>query len=220
MSYIDHFTEFLFDEDKRLSSKAAVVVFIILAIIFVDNILGFSYSFSSDKKIEQVQKLNLILRDSTTDSTTKVFALNLRSQIIERKNIVNQTLSFFRGKSNNTIKHHANNPPANAKPNEPLISSIKNNFWFNVTASGIYFLLAIIIIPVMLFTDKKTSFTQRFATGIATAISFVLFALFFIWVLGLIPQITNSTWVWNYVTNFLIQAAVIGLLVYVGQQKK
>ena len=217
MSYIDHITAFLFDEDRRLSSKAAVVVFVILAIVFVDNILGFSYSFSSDKKIEQVQKLNLILKDSTTDSTTKAFALNLRSQIIERKNVVAQTLSFFRGKSNNTIKHQTNNPPAIPKAIE---SSIKNNFWFNVSASGIYFLLAVIMIPLMLFTDKTTSFSQRLATGIATTISFVLFALFFIWVLGLIPQITNSTWVWNYIINFLIQIITMGLLVYVGQQKK
>lgn len=217
MSYIDHFINFLFDEDRRLSSKAAVVVFIVVAIVFVDNILGFSYSFSLDKKIEQVQKLNLILKDSTTDSTTKSFAINLRSQIIERKDIVSQTLSFFRGKSNSVIKHHANNPPATPRAIEV---SIKNNFWFNISASGIYFLLAIIMIPLMLFADKTTSLSQRLATGIATTVSFILFALFFIWVLGLIPQITNSTWIWNYLINFIIQVIIMGLLVHLSQQKK
>lgn len=217
MSYLDHFSEFLFDERRRLSSKAAVVLFIILAILFVDNILGFSHAYTADKKIEQVQKLNAILKDPTIDSTTKSFALSQRSDIIRRQNIINQVLSLFRGKSNNSIKHQTSNPPANAKPNDV---SIKNNFWFNTTAGGIYFLCAIIMLPIMLFTDKNTSFPQRLATGITFTIVFVLFGLFFIWMLDFIPQLSKTTWVWNYIINFLIQIGILTLLVIAGQQKK
>jgi hypothetical protein len=217
MSYIDHFTEFLFDEKRRLSSKAAVVLFIVLAICFVDNMLGFSHSFNIDKKIGQVQKLNAILKDTTIDSTTKAFALSLRSEIIERQNIAIQTLSLFRGKSNNSIKYQPNNSRANAKP---INETIKSNFWFNVTASGIYFLFAVLMIPLMLVADKTTSLAQRLATGVVTTISFVLFGLFFIWVLSVIPRISSSTWLWNYILNFMIQAGMIGLLVHISKMKK
>lgn len=217
MSYIDHFADFLFDERRRLSSKAAVILFIILAVLLVDNLLGFSYSFAIDRKISQVQKLNTIIKDPSVDSSTKMFAINLRNRIIDRQDIVSQALSFFRGKSNNSIKHQANKPTATAKP---IDVSIKNNFWFNFSASGFFFLLAIIMIPLMLFADKTTSFIQRLGTGIATTFSLVLFGFFFIWLLGFIPQISNSTWVWNYILNGLIQILMSFLFFYLGQKKR
>lgn len=52
MSYIDKITDFLLDEKRKLSSKATVLVFVILGVLFIDNILSFSYSYRSDKKIE------------------------------------------------------------------------------------------------------------------------------------------------------------------------
>lgn len=220
MIWIDHITEFFFDEDRRLSSKAALVMFIILGVLFVDNYLGFSYNYNTDRKIEQVEKINALIKDTSVDSTTKSFALNIRSEVINRKNSVDYLLSLFRGKSNISIKHQDNIPIDTAKNNDPIISPIKNNFWFNISAGGLYYLLAIIMIPMMLLTDKHTSFSQRLATGIASTISFVLFGLFFIWILGLIPQVTRTTWIWNYIINFTIQSTTIWLLVLLGQKKK
>ena len=220
MSWNDHITGFLVDEDRRLSSKAALVLFIILGVLFVDNYLGFSYNYNTDRKIEQVLKINSLIKDSACDSTTRIFALNIRSEIIDRKNSVDYLLSLFRGRSNISIKHQANIPIDSAKKNDPNISSIKNNFWFNISAGGIFYFLAIIMIPVMLLTDKTTSFSQRLATGIASTISFIVCGLFFIWLLGFIPQITTSTWIWNYLINFIIQATTIGTLIYLVQKKK
>lgn len=218
MSYIDHITYFLFDENRRLSSKAAVVVFIVLAIFLIDNILGFSYYFSSEKKIEQVQRLTTIIKDATSDSTTKAFAIELRSEIIDRENVVTQSLSFFRNiKWKSSKKHLANIPKNPVKTNESII---KNNFWFHFTAGGLYYLLAVLMIPIMIFTDKTTSFSQRLATGILTAVLFYGFGLLFYWICNLIPQISKSTWIWNYILNLIIQIIVIGLLVAAGQKKK
>lgn len=217
MSYIDHIVEFLFDEHRRLSSKAAVVVFVILAILFVDNLLGFSHSFTTDKKIEQVQKLNTILKDSTTDSTTKAFALGLRTDIIRRQSIVNKTLSLLQGRSNSSIKHQTNNPPTNANPNDV---AIKNNFWFHLTAGGLWYLLAALMLPGMILTDKTTSLIQRIATGLLAAALFFGFGWFFYWLCSFIPQIAKTTWVWNYIINFILQALLVIILVAVLQKKK
>lgn len=220
MSYIDHITEFLFDEHRRISSKAAVVLFIILSIIFVDNYLGFSFHYNIDKRIEQVEKVNKILSDSLVDSTTKAFALNVRSEIMERKNAVDYLFSFFRGKSNTVIKHQANKPPDNPKNNDPIIPSIKNNFWFNISAGGLYYLLAILMLPVLIFTDKTTSLPQRVGTGLVAALLFFGLGWFFYWVCTFIPQISDTTWAWNYIVNAIIQIVLVGLLISVSQKKK
>ena len=219
MSYIDDLSKFLFDKERQLSSKAAVVFFVILAIFFIDNILGFSSSFSTDKKIEQVQKLNSIIKDTTIDSTTKIFALNLRSQIIERKNVIIQIMSFFHNKPNNSINinTHNNIPSSGTKPDN---ISIKNNFWFNISAGGLYFLLTIVTLPIMLFIDTATSFSQRLATSIITSFSILLMGLFVIWVCALIPQVSNSNWLWNYLINFAIQITIIFLLVNAARRRK
>lgn len=217
MSYLDHITAFLFDENRRLSSKAAVVFFIVLSILFIDNVLGFSYSFTIDKKIEQVEKLNRVIKDPSTDSITKQFALSIRKDIIGRQNILNQTLSFFRGKSNNSIKHQANIPTDSANAKEV---AIKNNFLFHSTAGGLWYLLAIVMLPVMIFTDKKTSLPQRVSTGIFAGLILFGFGWFFYWLCTFVPQLSSTTWVWNYIVNFLIQALLIFLLVVAGQKKK
>lgn len=220
MSWIDHTTEFLFDEHRRLSSKAAVVVFVIIGVLFVDNYLGFSYHYNTDKKIEQVQKVNSIIKDTTIDSTTKAFALNLRSEIIHRRNAFDYFVSFFRGKSNISIKHQTNIPTEIAKNKEPNISSIKNNFWFNISAGGLYYLLAILMLPILVFTDKTTSLPQRLATGVVATLMCFAIGWFFYWLCSFIPQISNSSWTWNYIVNAVIQIVLVGLIVSVSQKKK
>lgn len=216
MSYIDKITDFLLDEKRKLSSKATVLVFVILGVLFIDNILSFSYSYRSDKKIEQVKKLNLVINDVTSDSTTKAFALDLRTETIRRKNIIDYFLSLL--SSNADIKF--NNMVSAQIENISEPGPIKNNFWFYISAGGIYFLLALLIIPLMFLNDKIPSIFQRIATGISTSISFVLLGMFFIWCDSFIPLISKSTWFWNYIINLIIHSTLIILMIYLQVKKQ
>lgn len=219
MNYFDQFIVFLLDENKRLSTKTALVVLIIIAILFIDNYLGFSFHYINDKKIEQIQKVDNILKDTLIDTTSRNFALQIRSEIINRKNAIDYIHAYFRVEPNKVIKQPA--IVVNPIFVKPVTSQViaKDNFWFNISSSGFYFALAIIMIPLMLIVDKTTSILRRLATGITTTISFVLFGLFLIWTFGLIPQISNTSWIWNYLLNFFIQLSIIGVLFYVAKQK-
>jgi hypothetical protein len=208
MSYLDHITEFLFNENRRLSSKAAVVVFVILAIFLIDNVLGFSYYFSTDK----------IIKDTTSDSTTKIFALQLRTEVIDRENLVTQSFAFFRNiKWKSSKKTQINNPK---EPDIIIQSTSKNNFWSQLTAGGLYYLFAILMIPIMVFTDKNTSLLQRFATGLITGLFLFGTGWFFYWLCNFIPQISKTTWVWNYILNFIIQIGLLSLIIVASLKKK
>lgn len=209
MGYFDAFVQFLLDEKRRLSSKAAVSVLIVVGILVVDNILGFSYYHSNNNKIDQLQKLNSILQDTKVDSTTKVFATNLRSEVIGRNNIFTRAFNFLWGKSSTSLNEDARTKEV----------ADKNEFWFNLSAGGVYFLLAFITIPVFLITGEKAAFIRRLATGITSAVSLFLLGLFMIWIGQLIPQISSNTWIWNYIINFFIQVFIISFLWYFALQQ-
>ncbi|MFN8415570.1 MAG: hypothetical protein U0U66_04480 [Cytophagaceae bacterium] len=210
-NFLSHITEFLFDENRRLSSKAAVVVLIILAIFIVDNILGFSYYYSTDKKIEQVQKLNSIINNASTDSITKSFSIKIRSEVIERGNVFTQSLVFLK---NFKWYESGADEVINIKP-----KITKSDFWFNITSGGLYYFIAIIILPIYVFTDKNTSIMQRVGTGILMVAIFYGMGMFFGWLCSFIPQISNTTWGWNYLLNSSIQFLIIVVLGIVGQNK-
>lgn len=216
--YIDNFTEFLFNENKRLSIKAAVVVISIIAIFLIDNILGFSYYYNTEKKIEQIQKLNTIIKDSSSDNTTKLFSIKLRSDLINRENIIYKSRLFLRNITwaNSEIQQN-NILPTIANTKNPLT---QNTFWFNLTSGGLYYLFAIIMIPIMVFTDKDTSLIQRFSTGILVSALFWGLGWLLYWACNFIPQISSTTWGWNYTINIFVQVMSLIILVVIGQKKK
>lgn len=206
MSAFEKFTELLFDEDTGISTKLTIVVLAIIAVIAVDNLLGFSFYYNADKKIELVNKLNVTIKDNTTDSFTKVYALTLRQKIITRQNFINQSFSFFRGKPSAVKSDQISIPTATPKPIEV---SIKNIFLFHLSSSGFYYLFALFMIPFSLLYDKKQKLSQRVGVAIVVPLFVFLIGLLFYWLFSLIPQISNSTWFWNYLINLLFQAGPI-----------
>lgn len=214
MGAFDKFTELLFDEDTGISTKLTIIVLAIIAVIAVDNILGFSFYYNADKKIELVNKLNTTIKDSTTDSLTKSYAINLRQKITTRQDFITQSLSFFRGKSNAVKNDQTSIPTARPKPIEV---AIKSNFWFHLSSSGLYYLFALFMIPFSLVNDKKQSLGQRIGIAIVAPILIIALGLFFYWIYSFIPQISKSTWLWNYLLNVVLQ---LTLVIYIGIKNK
>lgn len=219
MSFLDNITEYLTDEDRQLSSKAAFIVLIILVVVFVDNVLGFSYHFRIDKKLDEIQKINTIIKDPTVDSTTKAYAIQLRADIMQKQTVIDYTLSFFRN-----IKWASSKKPQINKPTpipKPIESATRNNFIFLLTSGGFYFLIAIIGLPVLAFApNQKTSLPQRLATGILIAFVFSAIGVFFYWLFDFIPLLSKKTWTWNYILNSFFQIAIIVAVAIISKPKK
>jgi hypothetical protein len=218
MNYIVQLIDFLFNERIRLSSKTIIVIASLFTLFLLDNILGFSYYFNTSRKIEQLQKLNTIVNDTTLDKNTKEFVLNLRQNIINRENIITQSFFFFRNiKLTSSTKAHINK---SIEVKEKAEIVLRNNFWFHISAGGLYYLMGILMLPIMIFADKKPSIIQRIVTGIITGLVFYALGLLFYWICDFIPQLGNSTWIWNYLLNFLIQSILIIIIIVASQVKK
>ncbi len=214
MSGLDKLAERLFDEKTGITTKLTIVVLSIIALVAVDNLMGFSFYYNVDKKIELINKLNTTLKDSSIDSSTRSYAINLRQKITTRQDFITQSFSFFRGKPNSVKNNQTSNPPAIAIPKEV---AIKSNFWFHLTSSGLYYVFALFLIPFTLVNDKKQSIEQRIGIAIVGPILIASIGLFFYWLYSLIPQISSTTWAWNYLINTLLQ---FSLIVYVAIKNK
>lgn len=211
MSVFEGFFNFLFDDKKQLSQKAAVVVLVIIAIVAVDNLLGFTYYYNTEKKIQQIEKLNVIIKDSTIDNNTKETAFKLRSEIISRENFFTKIILFLKPTiipKENKSSEIASQPLDKVESRPAEINIEKNNIWFHLSSGGFYYLFALIVIIVMPFTDVATSLIQKTATGLLTGIIVAAVGLLFYWICSLIPQISSKSWIWNYVVNITIQLSL------------
>lgn len=161
MIFFDKLIDFVFDERKKISSKAAIIILSLLGILLVDNLVGFSYNYKISNKIEQVQKLNLIISDTKADDATKGSMLKLRDEVVNRKNIMeifSEYISSF--SSNKTIINKSGN-------NNVKVNVESRNSAFHLTSSILFYFLAIIMIPMMFFLDRTSSFSQRIAMGLS-----------------------------------------------------
>ena len=216
MSYFEAFLNFISDERIRFSSKTLIVIFSLATIFLVDNILGFSYYYSTGKKIENVLALNRIINDTTTDSDTKIIAKTLRTDLMTRKNIINQSVLFFRNIKLTNSKTDQTRPTIAAEKTKDSI--IRNNFWFHLSSSGLFYLLGITLLPFMFFMNPYESLIQRIATSIFTTLMFMSFGLVFYWICDFIPQLYFKTWIWNYLLNFVLQIVPVSSIIIYGNK--
>ena len=209
MIFFDKLTDFVFDERKKISSKAAIIILALLGILLIDNIVGFSYSYLLDNKIEEVQKLNDIITNKSSDNFTINQAIKLRVEILNRKNVIEKINNYLVNVSNNesfTKTKIEKAQELNIDKNAP------NQFWFHFTSGGIYYFLAIIMFPLMLFVEKSSTLIQRITMSILLIAMFSGIGLFFFWLCSLIPIILQDTWILNYAINIIIQGLFIYLI--------
>ncbi len=216
MSALEPFLNFLFNDKKQLSHKAAVGFLVILSIIIVDNFLGFSYYYNNEKKIQQVESLNAIMKDSTVDNGVKNYAKELRFEIINRKNYFSIITEFFHNiNTDNKNKNVISYKPETPKTHQTIE---RNNIWFHITSGGLFYLIAILMIILIPFTDISGSIIQKIASGLLSGIIITAWGLLFYWICNFIPQISAHTWIWNYFVNIGIQIIVCTVLVIISQQ--
>ncbi len=212
MSAFDTVFSYITDKERRLSTKTYVSIICIFLILIVDNIVGFSYHYSMDRKLNEVKIVGEILKDSTLDQSVKKDLIKTRTELLHKK--------YFYGYISDSFSAIFSNNSVKKTPEE--VQAQRSNFWFLISTSGIYSLCYFILIIIFPFMDDKNSFGQKIAIEIIIAIcGFVHISLFY-WLMGLIPKLSD-TWTWNYILNGSIQIAftvTMSLLVNKEAKKK
>lgn len=212
MNFFDKLTDYVFDEGKKISSKAVLIILALLGVLLIDNLLGFSYSYSLDNKIDHVKNLNSIISDNTSDNVTKANAIALRKKVFERQNVFEKTYEYI-------ADAFQESPTSVNTSSTSNITEIKaNNFLFHISSSLSFYLVAIIAFPLILFMDKGSSLPQRLTMSFFLTFVFAGMGIFFYWICSLIPILLPDSWALNYACNAAIQIFVIFIMFKYGPQ--
>lgn len=212
MSYVESLINLVTDRARPLSSRATYTIVIVLLVLIADNLIGFSYYYNNDKKLDELKSISVLLKDTTLPADTRTYLLNMESEIVSRQNIKDYFVSFLKNISWTSSKNKQSANTNNAKP-------IRDNFWQTITSGGLFILTVLIFIPIIFITDKRTPLLQKIFTIFVIAIIMFAAAWFYSWLFSFIPMI-GKTWTWNYILNIVLQVLLILMFLYIDKYSK
>lgn len=200
---------FLTDAEKNLITRIFTGVFIVILLIVIDNTLGFSYYYNNARKLEQVQKLNSIVQDTSLQESEIVYLGDLRRKIIYRETwkeqIENLVYNFEFKDSEKELNGSSSKEEDEVIPMDPT--------WHFLTSSW-FFLFLMVVVPFQAITEYKkqgTAFGAFFAFVVMEAI-LLLIAFGIAYLFSFLPRITVQPWP-NYLINVVLGG---GLLIIVA----
>lgn len=211
MELFNSIFQFFTDNTKKFSHKTILVLFSIFIIIILDNVLSFSYYYNNEKKISQIQSINSIVKDTTINDKERKMLFTLRDKIILHKTWKDNVWDFFTSiEFKNDVK-----PSLNVIEKKKDIAIIKEpnkverNYYLHFITSSWFFLLVILIVPFVGFSDKNTSFLTALMIILFFVIPLFLFlGWIFAKIFSFIPIILNNP-INNYILNFILSFLLI-----------
>ncbi|WP_339788788.1 hypothetical protein [uncultured Imperialibacter sp.] len=226
MDLFKEFIRFFTDRDYSITSKFVFVIILVAGVLIIDNLLGFSFFYVNQQKIDQLEKIEKLKKISKENKPLVQLLEETENQIINRKTVIEGFLELF-------SKEQLDNGPApvfqisdsifivNSDsllfPTDSLKGNVKeflvadgerkyrSRLWHTITSSYLLIIL-MIALPISGLSDKPFRWANflglLFATGLVAGIVWLNQYL-----LGLIPVLFNRPWV-NYALNFLIQTAI------------
>lgn len=73
------------DNTVKFFPRILVFVFIVLSLILVDNVLGFTFHYNKQRTISELSEISKIISDSAADTQIKAKAMELKKEIVERR---------------------------------------------------------------------------------------------------------------------------------------
>lgn len=215
MGIFETIVTYITDKERRLSTKTYVSIICIALIVILDNIVGLSYHYSVDKKLNEIQLAGQILKDTTLEENTRKEILALRQEVLNKK--------YFYDYITNGVKslYTKEYSTKEAKIPSNVIVAPRNNLWFLISSTGIYLILYLILIVIFPFLDKSNSIGQKIAIEIIIIVLGGLNCAINYWLLNFIPKL-GDTWTANYIVNFIIQVILFSMIMALlaNEQKK
>ncbi len=211
MELVNSIVHFFTDNTRKLSNKVLASIILLFVIVFLDNTLSFSYYYNVKNKIEEVNRINIILKDSTLEEENRNFLLVLKKDIIRRKTWKDKSWDFFtnlnfKKDSVNIIKYEV----ADINNVKTKKIKIERSYILHYITSNWFVIIIMVIMPFVLFFDEENSFIN--ALTITVFLEVVLYGISWINAkfLSYIPVIFNNP-IYNYILNVLIVLLVIFL---------
>lgn len=216
---IKNIVELFLDKSKHWTLRAGVFISVIGVLFILDFTLDLSYNYYVSRKLENLEKIQILKKDYSTDDLKLKKILFLEEKIMSKKHyseFIFPDLSFpdfsFSSLKNSTIAKTTDQNPTKivipkTKTNNP---SIRSYFWMLISSNYLFVIVFVIMIFLPL-TGKEQRTLKSISGWFAGLVVFSLIIIFVTWISFRIPLINNEP-IYNYILNFIIHTLFIVLI--------
>lgn len=195
--------------------KGLTFVLIILVFFFVDYFFRFSDSYITDSKLNQITKIQTLLKNECIDDEIKKELLKIQKQIIyritfwERCSIITTEIYKTYSKRNSFLNVNSDKKK-DLSTSESSYPVQRNLFWHFLSSSW-FLLISMIIFPIILIYEKNAK--SKFETIFMFEIIFSLFAIIYSYFLAFVPILLDVriNYFINFVSIFILSGIFISL---------
>lgn len=222
MNYFESLINFLVDKRHGVSSKASIILLALVIALLINNLLGISYYYNISRKVEQIEKINQLLTDTSLTPSTRKTLTTWENEIINRKSVWDNTVLYVQHTFLNkelridTVKVIGKEP---MNDNPVVTAQKRNNTWFFISSSFLYLLSMLTFPLIYIFMQRDDSWTDVLAISLLVEGLIFLMAWLHYWVFSFIPMLCGS-WTWNYVLNVVLQSGILITMSFFANRSK
>ncbi|MCE4563924.1 hypothetical protein INQ51_06340 [Maribellus sp. CM-23] len=108
----NHILKFFLGKDYPVGSKFLMFALIILVLLLLNNLFGFTFYYESNQKISLIRNIEELKRTNPDNTELEEFLKKHENEVIERKNLLDEFLSLF---SREDFKPNAESDNLNVK---------------------------------------------------------------------------------------------------------
>jgi len=209
MEIVNIIVNFFTDNTKRLTTKAATFLAVIIMLLFIDNIFSFTFYNNIDKKLTYIEKANKLIADSSSSVYDKEYLIEQKELIIKRTTIKDFIWNIVKNSSNQLL---------NNTKSISLENTDNRNKLIHFTTSSLLLLVIMVILPFITYLDRSLGFLK--ATLVVVIGEFIMYAacLMVSKLLYYIPIILQKPLI-NYCINLALNLIVV-IIMYKYSNKK
>ena len=211
---IKNIVELFLDKSKHWTLRAGIFISVIGVLFILDFTLDLSYNYYVSRKLENLEKIQILKKDYTADSLKLKKILFLEEKIISKKHyseFIFPDFSFSSFKNSTIAKTIDQNPTKIVTPkNKTNKPNIRSYFWM-LLSSNYLFVIVFVVMIFLPLTGKEQRTLKSISGWFAGLVVFSLIIIFVTWISFRIPLINNEP-IYNYILNFLIHTIFIMLI--------
>lgn len=214
LNYIKAIVDFFTNANHSLRKRFGYFIFIFFVVISIDYSFNISKDILIESKLEQLEKIQKIKKSYKENSYSLKKINEIESEIISREhyldawykkgliasNIMFETPLKGENRTNEIIENKEN-------------SNSKRNLFFMILSSNFATVLAIPIMIIIPFFEKRLSF-KKFFNYYSIAATAMLFVIVSTYVSYQIPIINDERIWFNYILNVIIHSVYLAGMIY------
>ena len=217
----DKVWDFLVDGKHKFSKKFLLAFFAFLSLLAIDYFFRFSDSYIAEKKIEQLGKIEEILKQDSISTQSKNELLRIEKQVINRQgfwDLSSDLISLIQITINSPkqiIKTPIATKPIDNKNLKIVEIKIERSVFWHILTSCWYLIAFMVVFPFAIISQKTENKTVMIIT---VEIIFAALIALVSYLFALIPVLNNP--IYNYMLNLAIPILLLLLIGFFINKKQ